>query len=80
MHLTHDCFPELLCKASFFALAQLCVVVITCPGRTGVVRCVAGEPDIVIIGRRTGFTGDGHAAEVDSSTGTGGDNILHCAR
>ena len=44
------------------------------------VRCVAGEPDIVIIGRRTGFTGDGHTAEVDSSTGTGGDNILHCAR
>ena len=81
MNLAHDRPPECFGQISFpVSACEFGVVVIACPGGTGIVGGIAGKPDIVVIRSGSGFARDGHAAEVDGSTRTGGDHVHHGVR
>lgn len=80
MNLFHYLFPQ------GFGQVQLCpvhtqlgiIVVIAGPGCGCVIGGISGEPYIQVIGSGTGFIGNGHAAEIDGSTGSADYRILHC--
>ena len=55
------------------------IVVVAAPDRAGVIRCVAGEPDVFIIGSGSGFSCHGHVSKRDQRSGSFGHDVLHGA-
>ena len=69
MDLGHDGTPQFLGKVLLIA-GQFDVVVESGPGGCRVVRCITGEPHIVIIGGRTCLTGNRHSTEMNGAAGS----------
>ena len=76
-NLLHDPAPDGFGQILLLGGGELRIFVITCPAGTGVIRCVAGEPYVVVGVGGTGLARDGSCAEVHGGTGALRDDILH---
>lgn len=79
MNTIHDSGPQSFAVRMGIA-RQVLIVVVAAPDAAGVVRCVADEPDVFVIGCGAGLSSDGLTGSRNTAvSGAGGigDNILH---
>ena len=75
----HSLPPYGLGEVCLIPRFEVHVIVKAGPGSAGIVRGIAGEPDVVFVGGGSGLTGYGHSVKSDPSSGTLCNNILHGA-
>ena len=76
----HDLSPDVqVIPGLSGAAVQLVVVVISGPYTGCIIGRKAYKPDVVVVRGRTGLSGDVHAREICSRTGSGAHYILHGA-
>ena len=76
----HNFTPDIQMVTPLFSLRQTVVIVISSPDTCRIVGSIAHKPDVVVIGGRTGLSGDGHTGESGPRSCSGPHHILHGAR
>ena len=76
----HDSVPEYFVIGMVTVTVyggEIIIVVVAAPDRAGVIRCVAGEPDVFIIGSGSGFSCHGHVSKRDQRSGSLCHDVFH---